>query len=122
MSRTTQGRFLVSGLPSGVPLWLHVDTIRPYTLDIDPGTTGLPAAVPTPAAPDVTLTLDTDAPAVAAYWSAGQTVTGTLTLASTGAATPAPDPRLGDQRPGLVHRLSVRTRSSSRPAPRSRSP
>ena len=77
------GRYLVSGLPAAVPLWLLVNTSASYTLDIDPGSTGLPPAVPAPADPDVTLTLTTDAPAVAAYWSSGQTVTGTLTLAST---------------------------------------
>ncbi len=115
------GRYLISGLPAGVPLWLYVDTIRPYTLDIDPGTTGLPAAVPAPAPPDVTLTLATDAPAVAAYWSAGQTVTGTLTLTSTASTAQHPDARLGDQRPRLVPRSSPRTRSTWRPGPRSRS-
>ena len=81
------GRYLVSGLPSRVPVWLFVDTDGPYTLDIDPGTTGLPPAVPAPSVPDLTLALTTDAPSVAAYWSAGQTVTGTLTLTST-ATTP----------------------------------
>ena len=77
------GQYVVTGLPSGVPLWLHVDTNGAYGLDIDPGATGLAPAVPLPAPPAVTMTLTTDEPAVAAFWSQGQMVTGTLTLTST---------------------------------------
>ncbi len=79
-----QGRFLVSGLPAGVPLWLYVDTIVPYTLDIDPGTTGLPAAVPDPGA---TGRDPVTRPRTHQPWlrtgRPGRAVTGTLTLAST---------------------------------------
>jgi len=92
------GSITLPGLPAGVPLWLRIVAIAPYTVDIDPGATGLPHAVPEPVAPEVTVTLTADHDAVAAYWAAGQQVSGTLTLVSTGAATQdlALDPATSD--------------------------
>ena len=75
---------LVTGAPAGVPLWLRISATGPYTVDIEPGSTGLAAAVPDPGRLPVTLALEADTPAVAAYWAAGQTVAGTLTLANDG--------------------------------------
>ncbi len=74
----------ITGLPATTPLWLRIVAIGPYALDVEPGTTGMPAAVAAIVPPDVTLSLATDRPAVAAYWAAGQAVGGTLTVSNTG--------------------------------------
>ncbi len=81
------GRYVISGLPLERPALAarrHHPTLH---AGHRPGHDGTAGGVPAPAPPAVTLTLATDAPAVAAYWSAGQTVTGTLTLTSTASAS-----------------------------------
>jgi len=81
-----EGSYVIPALPGGVPLWLRVLSHGAYTVDLEPGTTGLSAATAEAPPPSVSLTLTPDQPAVAAYWPAGQRVAGTLTLTSTSAA------------------------------------
>ena len=80
------GSYVIPALPGGVPLWLRLLSHGAYTVNIEPGTTGLPAATTEAPPPSVSMSLTPDRPAVAAYWSAGQRVTGILTLTSSGAA------------------------------------
>jgi len=78
--------WVLPALPSGVPLWLRVSARGPYGFDVDPGTTGLPAATADAGAAPVDVSLTLDDASVAAYWAAGQRLTGAVHLVSTGAA------------------------------------
>ena len=77
-------RFSVGPLPGGVPLYLHILPSGDYTVAV---VSGVPPptgpAIPAPAL-DARLSLTLPDTSVAAYWDAGQHLTGTLTVADTG--------------------------------------
>jgi hypothetical protein len=69
-------------LPAGIPLYLHVEATGDYVVSVGrDGSFGQPGAPPLLPV-DLTLSMETDR--VAAYWSAGQRVDGSLTLTATG--------------------------------------
>ncbi|MEZ4596862.1 MAG: hypothetical protein R3C32_08470 [Chloroflexota bacterium] len=76
--------YTIGPTPTGVPLYLHVIPAADYSLSVS----GIPApdGPPVPAPPlAVTLDLSLPHPDVAAYWSAGQELSGDLTITSTAA-------------------------------------
>ena len=78
-------RFTIGPLPAGVPLYLHLRPGGDYSLSVSgiPGPAGPPIPAPDLAA---RLTLGFTDAHVAAYWSAGQQIPGTLTVTSSGSA------------------------------------
>jgi hypothetical protein len=81
------GRYQVPGLPSGVPLWVRVQAWEagPYTVVMEPGTTGLAAEATIPGPLPLTLEVTATPRAVSAYRDVGQAVAGTATLTNRGA-------------------------------------
>ncbi|MET0773251.1 MAG: hypothetical protein ABWZ82_09220 [Candidatus Limnocylindrales bacterium] len=84
--RREDGGFLVAGLPPAEPLWLRVETnaADPYSIVVEPGTTGLPPAMPAPEALPVTIDVRAEPGVVSAYREVGQAVAGVATIANTG--------------------------------------
>ncbi|MBX3030830.1 MAG: VWA domain-containing protein [Chloroflexi bacterium] len=72
--------FLITGLPAEVPLSLVIDATGPYLVELDPGTTGLPAAVAPLPPLEARVTLAAPVTAVAAYRWEGQVLEATATI------------------------------------------
>ena len=85
--RQDDGRYLVTGLPPGEPLWLRVqtDASDPYSVVVEPGSTGLPASVPAPAPLPATIEVHATPDVVSAYRDMGQAIAGVARITNTAA-------------------------------------
>jgi hypothetical protein len=84
IEHSEDGTIVASGLPAGVPLWLQIDASGPYSVDLDPGTTGLGPAVAPPPPLEASLTVSASPDVVGAYRTVGQAVAGKATVTNAG--------------------------------------
>ncbi|MBX3030829.1 MAG: VWA domain-containing protein [Chloroflexi bacterium] len=98
-----EGGHTIAGLPAGVPLWLRLDAVGPYTAQVEPGTTGLAGPVPPPPPLAASVVVTATPLQVAAYRDVGQAVAGVVTITNDASA----DQRLHLDAATSAHRWTV---------------